>query len=176
MLDIRVLRPGDDWVVNMIDRDGKDGITYAKRFHLGGFTRDKEYQLTQGTKGSRIFFLTVHPNEEDSSTMSVNVYLKNQLRRLRRPIPFDFGNLRVKGRGVLGNIVTKNQVERIARIMPAAAEQVTEEQAVPTSVDSTITPTETVTPPAESVSTPPAETETPTILEHPDATQLDLGF
>ena len=54
--------------------------------------------------------------------MAVNVYLKNQLRRLRRPIPFDFAKLRVKGRGVLGNIVTKNQVERISRIMPSAAD------------------------------------------------------
>ncbi len=121
LLDIRVLRPGDDWVFNMIYRDGKDGITYAKRFHLGGFTRDKEYQLTQGTKGSRIFFFTVHASEEESAAMSVNVYLKNQLKRLRRPIPFDFARLRVKGRAVLGNIVTKNQVERIARIMPVAA-------------------------------------------------------
>lgn len=121
LLHISVLRPTDDWVFNMIYRDGKEGITYAKRFKLGGFTRDKEYQLTQGTKGSRVFFFTVHKTEEESSTMQVNVYLKNQLRRLRRPIPFDFGKLRVKGRGVLGNIVTKNQVERISRIMPSAA-------------------------------------------------------
>ena len=121
LLHISVLRPTDDWVFNMIYRDGKEGITYAKRFKLGGFTRDKEYQLTQGTKGSRVFFFTVHKTEEDSSAMQVNVYLKNQLRRLRRPIPFDFGKLRVKGRGVLGNIVTKNQVERISRIMPSAA-------------------------------------------------------
>ncbi len=121
LLDIRVLRPGDDWVFNMIYRDGKDGVTYAKRFRLGGFTRGGDgYQLTQGTKGSRIFFFTVHATEEESAAMSVNVYLKNQLKRLRRPIPFDFSRLRVKGRGVLGNIVTKNQVERIARIMPAA--------------------------------------------------------
>ena len=116
-----MLRPTDDWVFNMIYRDGKEGITYAKRFKLGGFTRDKEYQLTQGTKGSRVFFFTVHKTEEESSAMQVNVYLKNQLRRLRRPIPFDFSKLRVKGRGVLGNIVTKNQVERISRIMPSAA-------------------------------------------------------
>ncbi|MBR6576317.1 MAG: DNA gyrase/topoisomerase IV subunit A [Akkermansia sp.] len=122
LLHISVLRPTDDWVFNMIYRDGKEGITYAKRFKLGGFTRDKEYQLTQGTKGSRVFFFTVHKTEEESSAMSVNVYLKNQLRRLRRPIPFDFGKLRVKGRNVLGNIVTKNQVERIARIMPTAAD------------------------------------------------------
>ena len=120
LLDIRVLRPGDDWVFNMIYRDGKDGITYAKRFHLGGFTRDREYPLTQGTKGSRIFFFSVHRTEEESGDMSVNVYLKNQLKRLRRPIPYDFGHLRVKGRQVLGNIVTKNQVERVARIMPTA--------------------------------------------------------
>lgn len=121
LLHICVLRPTDDWVFNMIYRDGKEGITYAKRFKLGGFTRDKEYQLTQGTKGSRVFFFTVHKTEEESSAMQVNVYLKNQLRRLRRPIPFDFAKLRVKGRGVLGNIVTKNQVERISRIMPSAA-------------------------------------------------------
>lgn len=128
LLDIRVLRPGDDWVFNLIYRDGKDGITYAKRFRLGGFTRDKEYQLTQGTKGSRIFFFSVHRTDEESAAISVNVYLKNQLRRLRRPIPFDFSRLRIKGRAVLGNIVTKNQVERIARIMPVANTADEEEQ------------------------------------------------
>ncbi len=121
LLDIRVLRPGDDWVFNMIYRDGKEGVTYAKRFRLGGFTRDKEYQLTQGTKGSRIFFFSVHESEEESAAMEVNVYLKNQFKRLRRPLPFEFGKLRVKGRSVLGNIVTKNPVERIARMMPAAS-------------------------------------------------------
>ncbi len=175
LLDIRVLRPGDDWVFNMIYRDGKDGITYAKRFHLGGFTRDKEYQLTQGTKGSRIFFLTVHPTEEDSSGMSVNVYLKNQLRRLRRPIPFDFGNLRVKGRGVLGNIVTKNQVERVARIMPTAADTQTEENtATPTQQAQGIPAQETTSQPPP---TPSAESESAPITELPDAgTQLDLGI
>lgn len=120
LLDLRVLRPGDDWVFNMIYRDGRDGITYAKRFRLGGFTREKEYCLTQGTPNSRIFFLSVHATEEDSAAMVVNVYLKNQLKRLNRPLRYPFGNLRVKGRAVLGNIVTKNPVERIARIMPAA--------------------------------------------------------
>ncbi len=118
LLDIRVLRPGQDWVFNMIYRDGKIGTCYAKRFRLGGFTRDKEYPLTQGTKGSRVFFLTVHPTEEESANMRANVYLKNQSKRLRSPMPFDFGRLVVKGRGVLGNIVTKHPVERIARIMP----------------------------------------------------------
>jgi len=121
LLDIRILRPGQDWIFNMIYRDGKDGTTYAKRFRLGGFTRDKEYQLTQGTRGSRIFFFSVHSTEEESAAMAVNVYLKNQFKRLRRPLPFEFSRLRIKGRAVLGNIVTKNPVERIARIMPSAA-------------------------------------------------------
>ena len=118
LLDIRVLRPGQDWVFNLIYRDGKDGTTYAKRFRLGGFTRNKEYDLTQGTKGSRIFFFSVHPSDESSAAIKVNVYLKNQLKKLKRPMPFDFAKLRVKGRAVLGNMVTKNPVERIARMLP----------------------------------------------------------
>ena len=156
LLHISVLRPTDDWVFNMIYRDGKEGITYAKRFKLGGFTRDKEYQLTQGTKGSRVFFFTVHKTEEESSTMQVNVYLKNQLRRLRRPIPFDFGKLRVKGRGVLGNIVTKNQVERISRIMPSAAGE-GEEGA--TEITTTETPVGTLSALLDGTSEPPVATE-----------------
>lgn len=116
LLLIRVLRSGDDPVFNMVYRDGKDGVTYAKRFRIGGFTRDKEYDLTQGTKGSRIFYFSVHANETESACVCLNVFLKNQIKRLRRPIPFAFSRLRVKGRAVLGNIVTKNQVERISRV------------------------------------------------------------
>ena len=161
LLHISVLRPGDDWVFNMIYRDGKEGITYAKRFKLGGFTRDKEYQLTQGTKGSRVFFFTVHKTEDESSAMMVNVYLRNQLSRLRRPIPFDFGKLRIKGRNVLGNIVTKNQVERIARIMPVAADPAKEEN---TPAPETSTAAETLTPAPETTTAAPQaqqETQTP---------------
>ncbi len=150
-LVIRVLRPGDDLVFNMIYRDGKEGNTYAKRFHLGGFTRDKEYQLTQGTKGSRIFFFTVHDTEEESAAMSVNVYLKNQLKRLRRPIPYDFSELRVKGRGVLGNIVTKNQVERVARIMPVAP--------APEDGEPTAAPSPSLDPAPEAPAAPPSTGE-----------------
>ena len=173
LLDIRVLRPGDDWVFNMIYRDGKDGITYAKRFKLGGFTRDKEYQLTQGTKGSRIFFFTVHRTEEDSSEMSVNVYLKNQFKRLRRPIPFEFARLRVKGRQVLGNIVTKNPVERVARIMPVAPDP-----EAPVEQDAAVmpTPAETVSD-AEGVSVvTDAVTEVIVPTEDPEVKQMDLGL
>ena len=156
---------------NLIYRDGKDGVTYAKRFHLGGFTRDKEYQLTMGTKGSRIFFFSVHDTEEESGALSVNVYLKNQFRRLRRPIPFDFGRLRVKSRTVMGNMVTKNPVERIARIMPAAAEgeegAAEGENALPTSLEPQLPP------PVAPETTAGAEVAVPAEPEV-DFTQLDL--
>lgn len=161
LLDIRVLRPGEDWVFNMIYRDGKEGVTYAKRFHIGGFTRDKEYDLTQGTKGSRVFFFSVHKTEEDSAGIAVNVYLKNQFKRLRKPVTFDFAELRVKGRAVMGNIVTKNPVERIARIMPTAAPAETApetpEAPAPAPQDSPA-PLETPgTPPADDTPVPPME-------------------
>ncbi len=189
LLCIRVLRPGDDWVFNMIYRDGKEGVTYAKRFRLGGFTREKEYDLTQGAKGSRIFFFSVHRTEEESSAISVNVYLKNQLRRLRRPIPYDFAALRIKGRAVLGNIVTKNQVERIARIIPVAVP----EPAEPETASDTPAESPAATPPEpppvaapagatspEAPAAPPAEVsgEVPAqpAAETPPPTQLDLGI
>lgn len=159
LLDIRVLRPGEDWVFNMIYRDGKEGITYAKRFHIGGFTRDKEYDLTQGTKGSRVFFFSVHKTEEDSAGIAVNVYLKNQFKRLRKPVTFDFAELRVKGRAVMGNIVTKNPVERIARIMPSAAPTPTETPAAEQPAPAADTPQ---TPPApQDAPEPPSASDTP---------------
>ncbi|MDO4954516.1 MAG: DNA gyrase/topoisomerase IV subunit A [Akkermansia sp.] len=159
LLDIRVLRPGEDWVFNMIYRDGKEGVTYAKRFHIGGFTRDKEYDLTQGTKGSRVFFFSVHKTEEDSAGIAVNVYLKNQFKRLRKPVTFDFAELRVKGRAVMGNIVTKNPVERIARIMPTAAPAETAPENAETPAPATEeTPQETpAPPPADDTPVPPME-------------------
>ncbi len=122
LLYIGVLRSEDDPVFNLIYRDGKEGACYAKRFKLGGFTREKAYPLTQGTAGSRIFFFSMHDQEEGSAAIAVNVHLKNQLSKLRRPILFDFAKLRIKGRIVRGNTVTKNPVERIARAQIAREE------------------------------------------------------
>ncbi len=159
LLYIGVLREGDDPIFNLVYRDGKEGTTYAKRFRLGGFTRMKNYDLTQGTAGSRIFHFSVHEKEEDSSAMVLNIYLKNQLRKLRRPLLFDFGKLRVKGRAVLGNIVSKNPIERVSRAQiqrpePEEAPIATEEPptpAIPTD------PTDNT--PAPVIDTPPSEPE-----------------
>ena len=166
LLDIRVLRPEQDWVFNMIYRDGKDGITYATRFRLGGFTRNKEYDLTQGTKGSRIFFFSVHATEDSSSAIKVNVYLKNQLKKLRRPLPFDFAKLRIKGRSVLGNIVTKHPVERIARMLPD-----------PTPESTPLPPVDPApVPAADSASSSPATPPTPSAQDPTPESQLTLDI
>ena len=162
LLDIRVLRPDQDWIFNMIYRDGKDGITYAKRFRLGGFTRNKEYDLTQGTKGSRIFFFSVHPTEEASSAIKVNVYLKNQLKKFKKPVPFDFEKLRIKGRSVLGNIVTKNPVERIARMVPEPTPEPSESAPeAPAPAPEAVSPVPAPEPTAEPMAPPPASEDQP---------------
>ena len=103
--------------------------------------------------------------------MSVNVYLKNQLRRLRRPIPFDFGKLRVKGRNVLGNIVTKNQVERIARIMPIATEQPSDDAPATEATE----PSETTIPVPPVDEAPVSDSPAPPILPADDNHE-QMGF
>ena len=105
--------------------------------------------------------------------MSVNVYLKNQFKRLRRPIPFEFARLRVKGRQVLGNIVTKNPVERVARIMPVAPDP-----EAPVEQDAAImpTPAEPVND-AEGVSVATDAAVEPIVpMEDPEVKQMDLGL
>ena len=106
--------------------------------------------------------------------MSVNVYLKNQLRRLRRPIPFDFGKLRVKGRNVLGNIVTKNQVERIARIMPTATGTDAEEASA--TVSASPAPAETETTPLSPAEQTPAQEAILPPAETTDTGHEQMGF
>lgn len=150
-LYIAVIRKDEDPVFNLIYRDGRDGPVYAKRFKIGGFTRDKEYPLTQETKGTRIFHFSVHETEEDSAQVSVNVYLKAVLKLRNLMRPFHFADLRLKNRSAQGNIVTKHPVERVSRIMPSAKAR---EEAGPS------------TPPAEEQTVQaPAPEETPATRE-----------
>ncbi len=122
-LYINILRKDDDPVFNLMYRDGRNGPLYAKRFKIGGFTRDKEYPLTKGTKGTRIFHFSSHATEEDSAAISVNVYLKAVLKLRNLVRAYSFGELRVKNRNAQGNIVIKHQVDRVSRIMPSARQQ-----------------------------------------------------
>lgn len=112
-LRVAVFRKDDDLIYSMIYRDGRDGNIMAKRFTIGGVTRDKEYDLTKGTKGSRVLYFKCHTTNEESSAQMLMVHMKSGLglRNLVRPLHFaEFG---IKGRGSQGNIVTKHAVEKI---------------------------------------------------------------
>ena len=113
----------------------------------------------------------MHKTEEDSAAISVNVYLKNQFKRLRRPIPYEFGHLRVKGRQVLGNIVTKNPVERVARIMPVAPDP-----DAPAEQDAAIMPPTPAVADTPAMGGDEAPAISPVPTEDPNVQQMDLGF
>lgn len=114
-LRVAVFRKEEDLVYSMIYREGKDGPLLAKRFKVGGVTRDKEYPLTKGLKGSRIFYFAVHKTEEESAGQMLLVHLKAQLRLRNLERPFHFGEVPVKGRASRGNLVTKHSVDRVVR-------------------------------------------------------------
>lgn len=114
-LHIAIFRKDEEKIYSMIYRDGRDGALYAKRFKMGGVTRDKEYELTKGTKGTRIMHFSVHDTEEESSTNALIVHLKPALRLRNLARPFYFSEMAVKGRAAKGNIVTKHAVDRVVK-------------------------------------------------------------
>lgn len=98
-------------VYNVIYQNGKGGTYYMKRFSVTGITRDKEYNLTPGEPGTRICWFTANPNGEAEV---VKVTLKPKLRLKVLQFDVDFSTLAIKGRGAMGNIVTKNEVHRFS--------------------------------------------------------------
>jgi topoisomerase-4 subunit A len=106
----------------MVYRDGKTGPTLAKHFTIGGVTRDKEYDLTKGKPGSRIFYLSCYPTE-GGATDAVKVNLKPAPRLRKTEEEVHFKDLAVRGRGAGGNIVTKNAVRNVVRLPKAAREE-----------------------------------------------------
>ncbi|MCW0482599.1 DNA gyrase/topoisomerase IV subunit A [Gaoshiqia sediminis] len=97
-------------IYNVVYRDGKLGHFYMKRFAVTGVTRDKEYDLTRGTVGSRIWYFSENPNGEAEV---LRVTLKPKARLKRMMFEVDFGDLAIKGRGAMGNILTKYEVHKI---------------------------------------------------------------
>ena len=95
---------------NVIYRDGKNGPYYAKRFVVGGVTRDKEYDITQGTEGSAVLWFTANGNGEAET---VKIYLRPRLKLKKLIDEYDFSQLMIKGRASRGNLVTKNPVQKI---------------------------------------------------------------
>jgi topoisomerase-4 subunit A len=96
-------------VYNMIYKDGKSGRSLAKRFQVLAVTRDKEYNLTKGTNGSKVLYLTANPNEEAET---VTLFLTSGAKARKKVFEFDFATLEIKGRGAGGNIVTRYPVRK----------------------------------------------------------------
>ena len=102
----------DRLVYNLVYVDGASGISFAKRFLVSGITRDKSYDLTKGTKGTKVLYLTANPNSESEL---VAVQLADKAPARVKLFDFDFAELAIKGKGSMGNIVTKQLIKKITR-------------------------------------------------------------
>ncbi len=111
IIHIAVFKKGDKRTVyNMIYLEGKSGFTYMKRFNVTSITRDKEYDLTTESKGSKLLYFTANLNGE-AEVVSINLKVQQKVKKLKFDI--DFADLAVKGRGVKGNQVTKLPIRKI---------------------------------------------------------------
>lgn len=97
-------------VYNSVYRDGKLGAYYIKRFAVNGITRDKEYDITQGTAQSKVIYFTVNPNGEAEV---IRVTLKPKPRLFKLNFEKDFSEIAIKGRQSMGNILTKNDIQKV---------------------------------------------------------------
>jgi topoisomerase-4 subunit A len=111
-LKISVFRRDDQKVYNLVYRDGSSGRLYAKKFKIGGVTRDKEYPLFKVHSKSRIFYFAVHDSEKKNSR--ILVHIDPELKRVReKVIEFDFSWLEIQGRSVKGSTLTAHKVDRV---------------------------------------------------------------
>lgn len=112
ILYLNVFKRNDNRTIyNVIYRDGKVGYNYIKRFAVTGVTRDKEYDITKGTEGSRILYFSANTNGEAET---VKVILKPKPRQKLLVFEKDFSEIAIKGRGSMGNILTKADVHKIS--------------------------------------------------------------
>jgi topoisomerase-4 subunit A len=108
-----VWKKGDTRTIyHLFYQDGTGGPTMMKRFYVNSITRDTEYDLTKGTKGSKMLYFSVHPNGE-REVVSVLLRPRPHLKRLRFDI--DLGALIIKGRNSAGNRVTKEIIQKIVQ-------------------------------------------------------------
>ena len=114
VLHVQVFKKNDKRTIyNVVYRDGKTGPYYIKRFNVTSITRDKEYDVTLGTAGSKINYFTANPNGEAEVikiTLDPNPDKKKQNIFMER----DFANILIKGRAAKGNLLTKESIHRIS--------------------------------------------------------------
>ena len=95
---------------NAVYRDGRNGPSYIKRFNVTSMTRDREYDLTQGTPGSRVLYFTANPNGE-AEVIKVTLEVTAKMKKIF--LEKDFSDIAIKARTAKGNILTKHAVNRI---------------------------------------------------------------
>ena len=111
-LYISVFKKNDTRTVyNVVYKDGESGFHYMKRFFVSGVTRDKEYDITTGSKGSKIVYFSANPNGE-AETLKIILKPKPRIKKL--VFEADIGELAIKGRQSMGNILTKYEVHKIS--------------------------------------------------------------
>ena len=149
-LRVAVFRRDDQKVYNMVYRDGQSGRLYAKKFKIGGVTRDKEYPLFKTHSRSRIFFFSIHDSEKKNSR--VLVHLDPTLKRIKEmSIEFDFAWLELQGRSVKGSTLTAHKVDRVVNAPKAEGDEAEEAKPVPKNEKE-----KTVAPNSEKPKAPPA--------------------
>lgn len=111
LLYVGVFNRGDGRTIyNVIYREGKSSVSYAKRFAITSVTRDKDYDITTGEEGSKILWFSVNHNGEAES---VRIYLRPRPKLKKTQMEYDFSTLAIKGKASRGNLVSKNPIARI---------------------------------------------------------------
>ncbi len=111
IIHVAVFKKGDERTIyNAIYKDGATGTSYIKRFAVTGVTRDKDYDIGKGSKGTKILYFTANSNGEAEI---VNVQLKPHTKLRKLNFDMDFAEVAIKGRASQGNIVSKYPVKKI---------------------------------------------------------------
>ncbi len=111
ILHVAVFQKADERTTyNLLYLDGKTGVSYAKRFNVTGITRDKEYDLTKGTEKSKVHYFSSNPNGEAEV---VKIVLSPNCSAKKKELEFYFEELEIKGRGSMGNQVTKYPIKSV---------------------------------------------------------------
>ena len=114
VLHVQVFKKNDKRTIyNVVYRDGKTGPYYIKRFNVTSITRDKEYDVTLGTAGSKINYFTANPNGE-AEVIKITLDPNHDKDKQNIFMERDFANILIKGRAAKGNLLTKESIHRIS--------------------------------------------------------------
>ena len=113
VIHVQVFKKNDRRTIyNVVYRDGKQGYYFIKRFNVTSMTRDKEYDLTQGTPGSKVMYFTANPNGE-AEVIKITLDPDPKKKKQNIFLEKDFSEIIIKGRASKGNLLTKRNIHRI---------------------------------------------------------------